>query len=152
MKYPKFTALLGLSTLSFHSNFGFGKNHVRLTEEECQKLEDHLSADPPAENQQQLTELQAKFDTLQNNYNQLNATNTAVNTALETALSLNDLKGEVGATATTDEAIALLGTKCKEYGSSQNRHSFPANNGETPAENGLINGVVNMNDAHNQID
>jgi len=116
--------------LSFHSTFGLGKNHVRLTEEECQKLEDHLSAEPPADNQQQLTDLQTKFDTLQNTYNELSASNTAVNTALETALSLNDLKGELGTTATTDEAIALLGTKCKAYGASNNRHSFAKNDGK----------------------
>lgn len=152
MKYPKFTALLGLSTLSFHSNFGFGKNHVRLTEEECQKLEDHLSAEPVADNQQPLLDLQAKFDTLQNSYNELNASNTAVNTALETALNLNDLKGELGATATNDEAIALLGTKCSEYGKSDNRHTFSQHNGITAPESGLINGVVDMNDAHNQIE
>ncbi|MGD1319541.1 hypothetical protein [Chryseobacterium sp. 2R14A] len=150
MKYPKFTALLGLSTLSFHSTFGIGKNHIRLTEEEAQKIEDHLAAEKPDESTQ-LSELQTKFDSLQNNYNTLNESNTAITTALDSALTLNDLKGELGATATTDEAIALLGTKCKEYGASNNRHSFPNNNGQTPPENGLIDGVVDMNDPHNQI-
>ena len=149
MKYPKFTALLGLSTLSFHSTFGIGKNHIRLTEEEAQKIEDHLAAEKPEEGSQ-LSDLQTQFDTLQNSYNTLNASNTAITTALDSALTLNDLKGELGATATTDEAIALLGTKCKEYGSSGNRHSFPNNDGQTPPENGLINGVVDMNDPHNQ--
>lgn len=150
MKYPKFTALLGLSTLSFHSSF-MGKNHVRLSEEDCQKLEDHLNAEKPDENLQ-LTELQTKFDALQNSYNTITEQNTAITTALESALTLNDLKGELGANATTDEAIALLGTKCSEYGKSDNRHTFSQHNGITAPESGLINGVVDMNDAHNQIE
>lgn len=150
MKYPKITALLGLSTLSFHSTFGIGKNHVRLTEEECQKLEDHFSADPSG-NVLEMSELQSKFDVLQNNYNTLNATNIAMGDALDAAINLNDLKGELGATATPEEAITLLGAKCKEYGTSENRHSFPNNNGITAPENGLINNIVDMNDAHNKI-
>lgn len=150
MKYPKFTTLLGLSTLSFHSSM-MGKNHVRLTDEQCQQVEDHLSAEPE-NNQQQLTDLQGQLTALQGKYDTLLESNTAMTNALDTALNLNDLKGQVGETATNEEAIALLGSKCKEYGSSDNRHSFPKNNGETPAENGLINGVVNMNDLHNQVD
>ena len=149
MKYPKLTAFFGLATLSFHSSL-MGKNHVRLSEEECQKLEEHLSAEKPDENFQ-LSELQTKFDTLQNSYNTLSANNTAMATALDSAIVLNDLKGELGATATHDEAITLLGTKCKEYGSSENRHAIPKNDGITPPESGLINGVVDMNDAHNKI-
>jgi len=149
MKYPKLTSFFGIATLSFHSSM-MGKNHVRLTEEQCQQLEDHFAEEKPAENPEELTQLQSKFDALQENYNALETSNKGLSTAIETALNLNGLKTELGETATSEEAIALLGEKCKEYGNSNNRHSLPPNNGITPPDNGLINGVVDMNDPHNQ--
>jgi len=148
MKYPKLTALLGLATLAFHSSV-WAKNHVRLTEEECQKLEDHLEAQPE-NNTEELTNLQTKFDTLQEKYNALEGSNSTLSTAITTALELNGLTAETE-NATPEEAVALLGTKCKEYGSSENRHAFPKNDGKEKPENGLINNVVDMNDAHNKI-
>lgn len=127
MKYPKLTALLGLATLAFHSNL-LGKNHVRLTEDQCQKLEDHLNAQPE-NNTEELSSLQKKFDALQKNYDALKASKSTLSTAITTALELNGLSAETE-NATPEEAVTLLGAKCKEYGSSTNRHSFPKNDGK----------------------
>lgn len=149
MSYPKLTTLLGLSVLSSHSNL-LGKSHFRFTEEQCNMIEAGLTAESSADQSAELSALQTKFDALQENYNNVNASNGALTTALKNAVELNGLTSETE-TATPEEAITLLGAKCKEYGASENRHSFANNNGITAPENGLINNVVDMNDAHNKI-
>lgn len=152
MKYPKLTAFLGLATLNLHSGLFGTKNHYRLDEEQVQKLEDQLAAQGSEDVQKQLDDLQKNYDTLQSNYNTLETANTGLQNAVTQALELNELTDQLTDKQSVSEGVVLLGTKCKEYGTSNNRHSFQKNDGQEKNEDGLVNGVVNMNDAHNQID
>ncbi|UKB81248.1 hypothetical protein [Chryseobacterium sp. MEBOG07] len=124
MKYPKLTALLGLQTITIQSGL-FGANaHTRLDEEQLQKLEDQLSIHGGD------AELQTKFDALQKSFNTLKGEKDGLQSAVTQALELNSLTADLQENATSVQAIELLGTKCKEYGASNNRHNFPKNDGK----------------------
>lgn len=124
MKYPKLAGIIGLQELTIHSGL-FGANaHCRLDEKQLQKLEDHLSAGGATEN------LQTKFDSLQTSFNTLQAEKDGLQNAVTQALELNNLTSELQENATGLQGVELLGKKCKEFGASNNRHSFPPNDGK----------------------
>jgi len=152
MKYPKLTAFFGLAMINIQSGLFGQKAHARFDEEQLQKLEEHMAQESGENLQTQLNELQKKYDALNDTHTELQTANTRIQNALTAALELNGLTADVTSETTASQAVELLGTKCKEYGSSQNRHPFAKNDGKTPPENGLINNVVDMKDAHNQID
>lgn len=128
MKYPKLVAALGLQTLNIQSGL-FGANaHARLDEEQLQKLEDQLSSVGGD------VELQTKFDELQNSFNTLQSDKDGLQSAVSDALETNGLTKELQKGATGVQAIELLGSKCKEYAGSKNRHSFPLNDGANNEE------------------
>ncbi|MFL9835005.1 hypothetical protein [Chryseobacterium terrae] len=152
MKYPKLGAFLGLAMINIQSGFFGQKAHARFDEEQLQKLEDHMAQESGENLQAQLNTLQQKYDALEISNTTLQTEKDGLQNAVTAALELNGLTAEVTAETTSSQAVELLGTTCKKYGSNENRHSFPANNGQTPPENGLIGGVVDMKDAHNQIE
>ena len=128
MKFPKLTALLGLQSINIHSGWGV-KTHGRFSVEELETLENHLAQDN-ATNEN----LQEKFNTLQQEYNKLNASHAEVKNAIAQALELNNLSEEMTEQSTEIDAVLLLGEKCKAYGSANTRHSFPINNGQETTE------------------
>lgn len=143
MKFKKITAILGLTSVVFHSNlFGTKKPYAKFSEEDLEALENALENKTEGnedELQEQINQLSQENNTLQE---QASATEKAVAEALALA----------GLTAkeTLVENVALLGEKCKEYGERKNRHSMPENNGTEEPTNGLINGYLDPNDEHNK--
>lgn len=141
MKYPKLTALLGLAQIELHSGaFGFNKPFAKLSEEELSKIEQALLEDKSQEHQETIQALEDEKALMQE---KLTAMETAVATALLTA--------GLEASENLIDNITQLGEKCKEYGSSKERHSFPENDGEEKESNALIDGYLDPNDAHNQL-
>lgn len=141
MKYPKLSALLGLSEIVLNAGiFGNKKPFAKLDEDDLAKVEGALE--------------DSETESLKEELNQANEnliaekqTVLAVENAVEQALALAGLTAK----ETLVENIVLLGEKCKEYGDSKNRHSTPENNGTEESTNGLINGYIDPNDAHNKM-
>ena len=130
MKYPKLTAFLGVAAISIQNGFFGAKSHARLDEEQLQKLEDHMAQESNVDLQAQLNSLQEKYNSLSTNHTALQNSHTGLQNAVTAALELNGLFSEVTNETTPLQAVELLGTKCKEYGDSDNRHSFPNNDGK----------------------
>ena len=124
----KLLAVLGFASFTFHGNFWdvSGKKHVKLQEEDLQKIEDALEKNAAGEDATALADLQAKITGYE-------ANETAVQEALTNALTMNGLEFAEGQTVV--DAIASLGTTCKEYGASKDRgHNQPKNDGQEKAE------------------
>lgn len=137
MKYPLLSNLLALATIDLQSNFfGNKKPSARFDEDQLQAIEDALAKSDTAKIQNRVTELEEEQNTNQQ--------------ALNDAFNLAGLKAEeMGSFA---EAIAALGARCDELGKSTNRHSFAAHDGKEKKEgDGLIDGYVDPNAAHNQM-
>lgn len=147
-KFPKLAAFMGIAVINIHTGLFGQKSHARLDEEQLQKLEDHMATEGGDEQMQvKLDELQKKYDALNSSHTTLQSNNTVLQTAVTAALELNGLTAEVTAETTPAQAVELLGTKCKEYGSSQNRHAFPNNDGsqqddEDPSKHYAHNNVM----------
>lgn len=123
----KLLAVLGLASFTFHSNFWNGGNkHVKLEEEDLQKIEDALEKNATGEDATALADLQNQVSGFEANEN-------AVQEALTNALTLNGMTIAEGQSVA--EAITALGAKCKEYGTSKDRgHNKPDNNGKEKEE------------------
>ncbi|WP_265427866.1 hypothetical protein [Chryseobacterium sp. YIM B08800] len=134
MKYPKLSAFFGLAVLNIQSGFFGQKAHARLDEEQLQKLEDHMAQESGENLQTQLTALQEKYDALVTSNTNLQTEKEGLQNAVTAAIELNGLTTEVTADTTPSQAVELLGTKCKEYGASNNRHSFTKNDGKEKEE------------------
>ncbi|WP_312355559.1 hypothetical protein [Empedobacter sp.] len=132
-------AVLGIQAFVFHSNFLKNeKKHVRLNEEELQKIEDALEKQTSAEDAETLATLQAN--------------ETATQEALSAAFELHGLKTVEGQTVA--EAVEALSAKCTEYGESKNTHSFHKTDGKDKQEDEeeFKEGFFDPNAEHNQID
>ena len=133
-------AVLGIQAFVFHStnSFGKGEKHVRLKEEELQKIEDALEKQTSAEDAETLATLQAN--------------ETATQEALSAAFELHGLKTVEGQTVA--EAVEALSAKCTEYGEATNSHSIHKTDGKDKQEDAeeLKGGFYDENAAHNQID
>ncbi len=133
-------AVLGIQAFVFHSTniFGKGEKHVRLKEEELQKIEDALEKQTSAEDAETLATLQANENSVQE--------------ALTAAFELHGLKTVEG--QTTTEAIEALSAKCTEYGESKNSHSIHRTDGKDKDEDEeeFKEGFFDPNAEHNQID
>ena len=143
----KLLAVLGFASFTFHGNFWdvSGKKHVKLQEEDLQKIEDALEKNAAGEDATALADLQAKITGYE-------ANETAVQEALTNALTMNGLEFAEGQTVV--DAIASLGTTCKEYGKSKDRgHNQPKNDGQEKAEktDELVEGFFDPTAPHNQI-
>lgn len=132
-------AALGIQAFVFHSNFFKNeKKHVRLNEEELQKIEDALEKQTSAEDAETLATLQAN--------------ETATQEALSAAFELHGLKTVEGQTVA--EAVEALSAKCTEYGQSKNQHSFHKTDGKDKQEDEeeFKEGFFDAGAEHNQID
>lgn len=135
----KVLAVLGLQAFVFHSNFwGNEKKHVRLSEEQLEKLNTALEQQTSAEDAELLANLQEN--------------ETAIQESLSAALALNGIEAVEGQTVA--EAIEALGLKCKEYGDANPTHlKIPTDGKDKQEDNGkLIGGFFDPNAEHNQID
>jgi len=146
MKYKLLCALLALTDIEFHSNFfGNKKPTAKLDEEQLQSIEDALAKNDTSALQTTIDEQNTTISTMQTE-------KTDMENALSEAFSINGLDLPEGTSVA--EAIAALGTKCKEFGSAKNTHSIPRTDGKDkhPAADGLIEGYFDPKDPHNQID
>lgn len=126
--------VLGIQAFVFHSNFFKNeKKHVRLNEEELQKIEDALEKQTSAEDAETLATLQAD--------------ETATQEALSAAFELHGLKTVEGQTVA--EAVEVLSAKCTEYGESKNQHSFHKTDGKDKQEDEDVDNSADY--AHNQV-
>ncbi len=118
----KVLAVLGLQTLTFQSNFWDkgGEAYVKMNKEQIEKIDAAIPDETP-EGSEDLAKLQGKITGFQNN-------ETAVQEALTAALKLNGIDAVEGQSPA--EAIAALGTKCKEFGDSKETHSLANTDGK----------------------
>lgn len=139
----KLIALLGLAEITMHSNIFGGAAHARLNQEQLQTVEDALENAGENDQTETITNLQTQVSTFE-------AGNISVENALAEAFEANGLVLEEGQTVT--DAIALLGTTCKEYGSATTTHTIPGTDGTDDAGTGeqLVDGYINPNDEHNK--
>lgn len=141
MKYKKITALLGITEITMNTGvFGNKQSFAKMTQEDLEKIENAL-------NGSESEDLNNKLKVLTKDLNAEKQKNSDYENAVEQALQHAGLKSEDNLV----QSIALLGEKCKEYGESTNRHSFPENNGEDESADRLIDGYLNPNDEHNKI-
>lgn len=137
MKYAKLLAVLALNEIALKTPLMGGVAKVSLTEEQLEKIEQALA-------EKDTSALEKELATLKEEKNQWNEELSTLKTATEKALADNKLE----ACETLAQNITLLGEKCKAYGEKNNLHTPVPNDGK---EKSLYDGVVNMNDAHNQI-
>lgn len=146
----KLTALLGLAAIQMHSNIFGGAAHARFSQEQLDTIEGALENAGQSDQSQTIEGLNTQISNLNETITGHAATETAVQDALAQALEANGLTLEAGQTPI--DAIALLGAKCKEYGSATTTHTIPGTDGKDDAGTGaqLIDGYLDPNDAHNK--
>lgn len=135
MKYAKIAAILALANIDLKSSlFGIEK-FVELKESQLDKIEAALVAAETAANNTALEQLMAEMKA---NNEKLLAEKTALTSEKEA------LTAQVTAlTAETDSLKTELNNRPA--------HSLPANDGKESADNnGLIDGYLDPNDAHNK--
>ncbi|WP_312390849.1 hypothetical protein [Chryseobacterium sp.] len=119
-KHTLVLGVLGKSVLETHSNIVGSKAHVRLTEEELDKVETALKANDVSGLNQTIADQKVKISTHEKFDGELKESLTA-------AFAANKL--EMGDMSPKD-AIAHLSAKCKEYGEAKNTHSTPPTDGQ----------------------
>lgn len=146
----KLTALLGLAAIQMHSNIFGGAAHARFSQEQLDTIEGALENAGQSDQSETIEGLNSQITKLNETVSGLQATDTAVQDALTQAFEANGLTLEEGQTPI--DAIALLGAKCKEYGSATTTHTIPGTDGKDDAGTGeqLVEGYLNPNDAHNK--
>lgn len=121
MKYKLLSAILALSSIELHSNFfGNKKPTAKFDEDQLQSIEDALAKNDTSA-------LQSQIDEQQSTISEMQTERTNMENALSEAFSTNKLDLPEGSSVA--EAIAILGTKCKEYGSSKHTHSIVKTDG-----------------------
>lgn len=150
MKYQKLTAVLGLAQISLSRGaLGLSTPTATFSEEDLEKVEQALAqgdAQAMEALQQEVATLKEELATAKEGQAKAIENVMAVEVAVSDALETAGLQAEEEITG----SIALLGAKCKEYGNSKERHSFPDNNGKEENTDGLIEGYFDPNDEHNQ--
>lgn len=135
MKHAKITALLALASLNLKKPLMGGEHFAELKESQLDKIEAALEA---AENAADNTSLEQLMATLKGDNEKLSAEKATL-TAEKEALTAQ-------VTALTAETEKLQ----KEL-NERPSHSLPANDGKESADNnGLIDGYLDPNDAHNK--
>lgn len=119
-KHTLLLGVLGLSVLETHSGVMSSKSHVRLTEEELDKVEKALEANDVSGLNQTIADQKEKISNHEKSEGELKESLTA-------AFAVNKL--EMG-DMSPKEAIAHLSAKCKEYGEAKNTHSTPPTDGQ----------------------
>ncbi|SDE68506.1 hypothetical protein [Riemerella columbipharyngis] len=133
-RFQKLTALLALGEISLNAGlFGNKKPFAKLDEDQLQIIEDALKKNDTTALEESLKSAETKVSEVEN--------------AVEQALEISGLKAGDSLVA----SIVLLGETCKQYGESKDRHSLPENSGKEEETDGLIDGYINPNHAHNKI-
>lgn len=141
-KHTILLSVLGLSVLETHSGVMSSKSHVRLSEEELDKVEKALEANDVTALNTTIKEQNTKIS----NYEKFDGD---LKTSLTEAFATNKL--ELGDMSSTD-AIAHLSAKCKEYGEATNTHSISKTDGlDKTDKDGLLEGYMDPNAEHNQL-
>lgn len=145
VKYSKITQVLGLVEIDLHSNlFGNKQPFAKLTEEDLAKIENALNEIPNVE--EKTKELKEQVEQLTEINKAHQEQGELIAEAVKNAIETAGLEQQ----ESLAENIVLLGAKCKEYGESNNRHSFVNNNGIEEHTEGLIDGYFDPNDEHNK--
>ena len=140
MKYAKLAAVLAVTEIVAKKPVLGGEAKASFTEEQLEKIENALAEKDTSALEQELATLKEEKSQYQEEVNGFRASVTQ---------ALTDNKLEASEDLNVD--IALLGKTCKEYGDARPNPTLPTNNGKEPKENELYDGVVNMNDDHNQL-
>lgn len=119
-KHTILLSVLGLSVLETHSGVMSSKSHVRLSEDELDKVEKALEANDVTALNTTIKEQKEKISGHEKFDGDLKNSLTA-------AFAENKL--DMGDMSPTD-AIAALSAKCKEHGEAKNSHSIPSNDGK----------------------
>ena len=135
MKHAKTAAVLALASIDLKSSLFGSEKFVELKESQLDKIEAALVAAEAAANNTTLEQLMAE---LKANNEKLLAEKTALNAEKEA------LTAQV--TALTAETESL-----KTELNNRPAHSLPANDGKEEEVKGEFDGIVDMNDAHNQL-
>ena len=135
MKHARIAALLALASINLNSPLFGNEKFVELTESQLDKIEDALVAAETATNN---TALEQPMAELKANNEKLLAEKTA-------------LTAEKEALATQVTALTAETERLKTELNNRPAHSLPANDGKESADNnGLIDGYLDPNDAHNK--
>lgn len=135
MKHAKTAAVLALASIELKSSLFGSEKFVELKESQLDKIEAALVASEAAANNTALEQLMAE---LKANNEKLLAEKTAL-TAEKEALATQ-------VTTLTAETESL-----KTELNNRPAHSLPANDGKEEKVKGEFDGIVDMNDAHNQL-
>lgn len=139
MKHARIAALLALASINLKSSLFGNEKFVELKESQLDKIEDALvAAETAANNTANNTALEQLMAEMKANNEKLLAEKTAL-TAEKEALTAQ-------VTALTAETESL-----KTELNNRPAHSLPANDGKEEEVKGEFDGIVDMNDAHNQL-
>lgn len=143
MKFVNILLLLGLAEITLKAGFFGKKPSASFDEDQLKLIDEALAKNSTTDLEQRIAELEESNTSLQTSYDGLA-------NVLEQALELNGMEPA----KTPEESIEALGLKCKEYGTSKARHTLVGNDGQDsdPSDGGLIDGIFDPNDKHNQID
>lgn len=140
-KHKAILGVLGLSVLETHSGIMSSKAHVRMTEEDLDKIEARLEAND-------VTGLNTQITNLTTSVSENTATLGSIDTAIASAFADNGIELPEGTSAA--DAIATLSATCKKYGESSNTHSIIQSNGiENNASEG--DSYIDPEADHNQL-
>ena len=142
MKHAKIAALLALASIDLKSPLFGNEKFVELKESQLDKIEAALAAAQTAADNTALEQLMAE---LKANNEKLSAEKTAL-TAEKEALTAEKEALTAQVNTLTAETESL-----KTELNNRPAHSLPANDGKESADNnGLIDGYLDPNDAHNK--
>lgn len=142
MKHARIAALLALASIDLKSPLFGNEKFVELKESQLDKIEAALAAAQTAADNTALEQLMAEMKA---NNEKLSAEKTAL-TAEKTALTAEKEALTAQVTALTAETERL-----KTELNNRPAHSLPANDGKEEEVKGEFDGIVDMNDAHNQL-
>ncbi|CEN54432.1 hypothetical protein [Capnocytophaga canis] len=137
MKYAKLAAVLAVTEIVAKKPLMGGEAKASFTEEQLEKIENALAEKDTSALEQELATLKEEKSQFQEEVSGFRASVTQ---------ALTDNKLEASEDLNAD--IALLGKTCKEYGDKGNGHTPTPNDGKEKENE--FEGVVDMNDAHNQ--
>ena len=121
MKNKNICAVLALDKIELHGNILPGSQPVaKFNQAQLDKLEAALEEKDTSALDQKIKDQEATIATHESN-------ETAITQAVKSAFEMNSLELPEGTSVA--EAIATLGTKCKEYGDSTDTHSLVKTDG-----------------------
>ncbi len=144
MEFELLATVLGLSKISLKSGILGGKSFASFDETQLEAIEKALGGTQDAK-------LTAEIEKLKQKESEQAEKMKALKGAVNSALELNGLESEEG--ASLESSINLLGETCKEYGSKQVVHTITGKPSQEVQTNddGLVEGYIDPNAEHNQM-